>query len=455
MPGKSFKATLKNAYKSVFKATNGVQVIGVTFDGKPYAVDIPNSVPGKVISDTNLTPEKLAILDILPDIVKNGEYVGSGQYVRHGSKDTQAIRYDYFETDVYINGKPYIAKFDVEVVPGANNYRTHQVIKMDLTPAEASLVGPSPTASSEVSSPVEGTRPLNSDSTISQDAENVNPADPLLKLLLGGGRVDQSKASNEQFAALEDGYLPEGLDALPIETDGGMMEEIIGQEREHERTTAQTDTEESDGLLRSGGQGADYDRRRAESGAEFLGREHAGGRTTRTVGEIGYGYRPVLVERQTAYAREILGELQKLGVESFAYEGELRANINGRTVTDRGEAATLLDGSVGIPNRVSGALTPREIAAHEAYHSVYRRGMPEATAYMDAVQAHIQVDSELAEAYVGAIIDGYFKNGYDHNDLKHRRKLMDELCAYISGDLYERAVDVSDMFDDYGAMKAA
>ena len=48
-------------------------------------------------------------------------------------------------------------------VSGANNYRTHRVIKMDLTPAEASLVGPAPTASSETSSPVEGTRPLNED----------------------------------------------------------------------------------------------------------------------------------------------------------------------------------------------------------------------------------------------------------------------------------------------------
>ena len=48
-------------------------------------------------------------------------------------------------------------------VSGANNYRTHQVIKMDLTPAEASLVGPAPTTSSETSSPVEGTRPLNAE----------------------------------------------------------------------------------------------------------------------------------------------------------------------------------------------------------------------------------------------------------------------------------------------------
>jgi hypothetical protein len=32
---------------------------------------------------------------------------------------------------------------------------------------------------------------------------------------------------------------------------------------------------------------------------------------------------------------------------------------------------------------------------------------------------------------------------------------MDELCAYLRGDLYEGAVDVSGMFDDYNAVKAA
>ena len=53
------------------------------------------------------------------------------------------------------------AQSGAQGVSGANNYRTHQVIKMDLTPAEASLVGPAPTASSETSSPVEGTRTLN------------------------------------------------------------------------------------------------------------------------------------------------------------------------------------------------------------------------------------------------------------------------------------------------------
>lgn len=172
-PVQSFKSTLKNVYKSIFKPAKGVVVEGATFKGHPYSVDIGNKVLGKVISDTKLTPEKLALLGNVSEVVQNGTYVGSGEYTQHSGKDRPTIRYDYFETPVSINGESYIAKFDVEVVPGANNYRTHQVVKMDLTPTEASLVGPEPTASSAASSPVEGTRPLNANDSIAQGAENV------------------------------------------------------------------------------------------------------------------------------------------------------------------------------------------------------------------------------------------------------------------------------------------
>ena len=173
LPGQSFKSTLKNVYKSIFKPAKGVVVDGATFKGQPYSVDIGNKVLGKVISDTKLTPEKLALLGNVSEVVQNGTYVGSGEYTQHSGKDRPTIRYDYFETPVSINGESYIAKFDVEVVPGANNYRTHQVVKMDLTPTEASLVGPEPTASSAASSPVEGTRPLNANNSIAQGTENV------------------------------------------------------------------------------------------------------------------------------------------------------------------------------------------------------------------------------------------------------------------------------------------
>ena len=173
LPGQSFKSTLKNVYKSIFKPAKGVVVEGASFGGQPYAVDINNNVPGKVISDVNLTAEKLSLLSNLPDVVRNGAYVGSGEYTQHSGRNRPGVRYDYFETPVQINGTDYIAKFDVEVLPGANNYRTHQVIKMDLTPAEARLAGPAPVPSSAASSPVEGTRPLNANDSIAQGAENV------------------------------------------------------------------------------------------------------------------------------------------------------------------------------------------------------------------------------------------------------------------------------------------
>lgn len=173
LPGQSFKSTLKNVYKSIFKPAKGVPVEGAVFQGKPYTVDIGNKVLGKVISDGSLTAEKLSLLSNLPDVVRNGTYVGSGEYTQHSGKDRPVVRYDYFETPVSIGGESFVAKFDVEVYPFNNNYRTHQVIKMDLTPAEGSLVGPKPTASSAVSSPVEGTRPLNANDSIAQGTENV------------------------------------------------------------------------------------------------------------------------------------------------------------------------------------------------------------------------------------------------------------------------------------------
>lgn len=218
LPGQSFKSTLKNVYKSIFKPAKGVVVEGATFSGQPYTVDIGNKVLGKVISDTKLTPEKLALLGNVSEVVQNGTYVGSGEYTQHSGKDRPTIRYDYFETPVSINGESYIAKFDVEVVPGANNYRTHQVVKMDLTPTEASLVGPEPTASSAASSPVEGTRPLNANDSIAQGAKNVKNGasrDILSEVLFGRKRADLNTMTEAQqdaiFRANEEGNV--GMDA--------------------------------------------------------------------------------------------------------------------------------------------------------------------------------------------------------------------------------------------------
>ena len=177
--GRSFKSTLRDVYKSVFQASKGILVDGLTFEGRQYTVDIPNSVPGKVISDPNLTAEKLALLDILPEVVRNGEYVGSGEYVPHGSKKKDTVRYDYFETIVKISGRNYVVSFDVEAYPSVNNYRTHKLNEIELSPVEVADTSRDLAAASIGTAPVEGTRPLNPDSIIAPGAENVNPPDGL------------------------------------------------------------------------------------------------------------------------------------------------------------------------------------------------------------------------------------------------------------------------------------
>lgn len=203
MPGQSFKSSLKNAYKGVFKSATGVPVDGLTFNGKQYTVDIPNSVPGKVISDNNLTAEKLALLDNLSDVVRNGEYVGSGEYVAHGAKAKNTIRYDYFETPVEISGRPYIASFDVEVFPNTNNYRTHKLNEIELSSPTSADTGRDPAASVGRTAQFEGTRPLNVNFTIAQGAENVKmQGDVLSNILFGGKRVDLNTLTEAQQNAV-------------------------------------------------------------------------------------------------------------------------------------------------------------------------------------------------------------------------------------------------------------
>ena len=184
--GSGFKTILMKSLQETFRPASKVKVDGVTFDGEPYLVDINNSVIGKVINDKNFSAEKIALLDVLQDVVRQGEYVGSGEYESHGSKAKDTVRFDYFETPVSIGGKGYIAKFDVEAFPSRNNYKTHQLVKMELSQTAHADVGPAPTAFTEETTPAEGTRTLNPDTTIAQRADSVKfrGTDPLIQAIL-------------------------------------------------------------------------------------------------------------------------------------------------------------------------------------------------------------------------------------------------------------------------------
>ena len=111
----------------------------MNFNGENYLVTLNKNTVGKVISDPKINAEKLAVFDVIDDIVSNGEYVGSGKYVaKQGRIPKNVIRYDYFETPVKINGQDYLVTFDVEVLPDINRYRTHKVINsIDLKPTSS------------------------------------------------------------------------------------------------------------------------------------------------------------------------------------------------------------------------------------------------------------------------------------------------------------------------------
>lgn len=144
---------LKTALEDIFRRSGGirsVKVKGVAFDGSDYYVTVARKVAGKLASDPHKSAEKIAVFNNIDEIIENAEFVGSGEFEPHGSessKNRTVTRYDYFETDVNIGGKPYIVSFDVEVIPGHNNYRTHKVIeKINLIENTSGEAGPEPTA---------------------------------------------------------------------------------------------------------------------------------------------------------------------------------------------------------------------------------------------------------------------------------------------------------------------
>ena len=155
--GASLRSILKKVYTQVFTDSGGqrdIAVTGLTMDGKQYLVRIDNSAVGKIVSGSHLSPEKLAVIDMLDDIVESGEYLGSGEYIAKADKPGKnVIRYDYFETQATIGSQAYTVTFDVEVIPGRNRYRTHRIINnIELTPTTDGEMGSLPIASSQQAS---------------------------------------------------------------------------------------------------------------------------------------------------------------------------------------------------------------------------------------------------------------------------------------------------------------
>ena len=151
--GRSQRKILSKVYKTLFgtdesKTSFDVPVNGTSIEDKPYVVTVNKNAIDKICSDPNMSAEKLAVIDNLSEVIKNAEFIDSGNYQNYKNLENtkNVTRYDYFETDANIGGQDFVVSFDVEVVPGHNNYRTHKVInEINLIPTSGET-GPVPAA---------------------------------------------------------------------------------------------------------------------------------------------------------------------------------------------------------------------------------------------------------------------------------------------------------------------
>lgn len=210
--GKYDKAKIRKKYEELYKGKypRSVRVNDTVLGDKDYVVDVTNKYIGKVTSDPNMSPEKMAILDNIEDVIKDSEFVGSGVSAK---KKKDIIRYDYFETDVKINGKDYVVTYDVEVHPGTNKYKTHKVIdEISLKPA-STVVGPEPTVR-EASSL--------SNLNVADNVPNVKPGE------LSSNIPNIEDGAKQLDAVKKNEIIPEGANNVP---ESGRLVEPMGEEK--------------------------------------------------------------------------------------------------------------------------------------------------------------------------------------------------------------------------------
>lgn len=512
--GKSLRNYLSDFYNTLFDRTGGVRDIpieGLNFQGEEYSTRVNKNVVRKVISDPALSPEKLSVFHNIDEVIQNANYVGSGEFVNHGNRQKNVIRYDYFETPAQIAGKDYIVAFDVEVIPGTNNYRTHRVVQeIDLVPTSHVEVGPVPTAqegtpglpmdlipiSSADTRPVRaavgnGSDPSNTSihqavtgvntSSMQPDGNYATVAAGNRPLVLGDGdsyngtrtntgglrdgrETGQAVIHRTEGRNLEDGYLrggtPEALERTILRGDptsqmGETGTNVTGEERgvpggieSPGRGTAQAPGYGSDTLSR--GRTA----RVPETLESFLRRAEEAGKRIREVGNGIYSYRELSPGSYSPELAVAQRELARYGAAAVVVDGAPEYYRGGMTQVGIGESSTLPDGSVLI--RSDTTMPPLEIAGHEGYHSLRFTDPQRTEEFYQLFETFKITDPAVAEQ-ANKVSEAYW--GKDFDITTDYPKLYEELAGYVSGWLSNDPVDAAercgDWFYDFDEVAAA
>ena len=179
---------------------------------------------------------------------------------------------------------------------------------------------------------------------------------------------------------------------------------------------------------------------------------------TKQVKDVTYTYQAVPEGRRSENAGTIVRELELLGLSGEAIEPGLQVRQNGKMRTSQGDASTLKDGHVVVRNDTDA--NPKNAAAHEAFHAWWNLKLPEANAYFDAVtNGNIDFSSESFQDFLTKLKKDYFTSETSDFEAIATKKFKHELCAFVSGALYENnPVKIKyyfSMFYDWEAVETA
>lgn len=222
--------TMAEKARKMFEAIKGVVSRpgfgDIDINGRSVKDDLSHGVGGA----------KAAVIPAIPEVLRRGQQIdfqqnwkgrpydgyvfaapvtmdGETAYVAAVVKRTSKNRF-YLHEVIDANGN--VIKIDAGDRANPTSLATNgdagtqSQASMDMAPAEASLVGPEPTASSAVSSPVEGTRPLNANDSIAQGAENVKNGGAAEFDTPGDAKAGTVNTDYDRLQAAKDKFHPEG-----------------------------------------------------------------------------------------------------------------------------------------------------------------------------------------------------------------------------------------------------
>lgn len=200
------RSLVKAAYRALFGERfnqKQVTVDNVQFDGQPYTVTIFKNLINKVVSDPNLSAEKMSVLSNIEQTIKNSEYLTSSGVDRSSQTKKDVARYDYLSSGVKINGTDYNAVLTIEVYDNNNKMKTYRLENIEMTPTSEITTGYVPTLrgvlpgehfTSQTTGYVPGPQGgASSADSVAQNAASVNPS-------ISNSTVQYSYGSNGEQA---------------------------------------------------------------------------------------------------------------------------------------------------------------------------------------------------------------------------------------------------------------